>query len=90
MIARVPCRVIATQSEQLDTTVYTRPDAEGIATIVRIVFRGRRRYTSSRASANRDLIETSVPRASSDADVVPLHAHTACAFCRASMRHFSQ
>lgn len=39
-IARVPCRVIAVQSEQLDTTVYTRPDAGGIATVVRIVFRG--------------------------------------------------
>ena len=39
-IAQVPCRIIATRTEQSDTAVYTKNDADGTATVRRIIFRG--------------------------------------------------
>ena len=39
-VARVPCRAIVTQAAQPDTAVYTKTAADGVTTVMRIVFRG--------------------------------------------------
>lgn len=39
-LARVPCRIIATRTEQSDTAVYTKNDVDGTATVMRLIFRG--------------------------------------------------
>ena len=39
-LARVPCRIISTRTEQSDTAVYTKNDVDGTAMVMRLIFRG--------------------------------------------------